>query len=103
MESFLAKDLTDVNSMNDVLGFLDTKKKDVSIDPDKKWIRTWNDYLQRIKYFMRWLHNGAPTSIVASSASTILDWQTPDFVRIKTKKNNQVLIQNQKSGRGTTC
>jgi integrase/recombinase XerD len=90
MESFLAKDLTDVNSMNDVLGFLDTKKKDVSIDPDKKWIRTWNDYLQRIKYFMRWLHNGAPTSIVASSASTILDWQTPDFVRIKTKKNNRV-------------
>jgi hypothetical protein len=57
------KDLTDVNRKDDVIGFLDTKRKDVNIDPDKRWLRTWNDYLQRIKYFMRWLHNGAPASI----------------------------------------
>jgi ribosomal protein L37E len=68
---------------------LDTKKKEVNIDPDKRWIRTWNDYLQRIKYFMRWLHNGAPTSIFTSPTS-LSDWQTPDFVRIKSKKTNRI-------------
>jgi integrase/recombinase XerD len=87
---FYAKSLgTDVNTKDEVIGFLDIKKKDVSIDPDRRWIRTWNDYLQRIKHFMRWLHNGAPTSMAASSTTTI-DWQTPDFVRIKTKKTNRV-------------
>ncbi len=50
------KSLSEVREKSDIIGFLDTKKKDVSIDTDKRWIRTWNDYLQRIKYFMRWLH-----------------------------------------------
>jgi integrase/recombinase XerD len=83
-------DLSDVNRKDDIIEFLDTKKKDVIIDPDKRWIRTWNDYLQRIKYFMRWLHNGAPASIADRAASTISDWQTPDFVRIKSKKTNRI-------------
>ena len=37
--------------------FLDTKIKSNDTDPDKKWITTWNDYLLRIKYFLRWFHN----------------------------------------------
>ncbi len=32
----------------DVLEFLDKRKKSIDIDPDKKWVRTWNDYLARI-------------------------------------------------------
>lgn len=59
----------------EIIGFLGTRRKDTTIDPDQKWIRTWNDYLQRIKYFMRWLHNdpSIPTS----------EWQTPSFAQIK--------------------
>jgi hypothetical protein len=30
-----------------VLRFLDTKIKPEQIDPDKRWITTWNDYLWR--------------------------------------------------------
>lgn len=51
------KDLSDVNQMQDIIDFLDTRRKDTTVDPDQRWVRTWNDYLQRIKYFMRWLHN----------------------------------------------
>lgn len=40
-----------------VVRFLDTKIKQEHIDPDKKWITTWNDYLWRLKLFFRWLHN----------------------------------------------
>ena len=51
------KELSDVDRKQDIIEFLDTRRKDTTIDPDQKWIRTWNDYLQRIKYFMHWLHN----------------------------------------------
>ena len=73
----------------DIIGFLDSKKKDIEVDPDKRWIRTWNDYLQRIKYFTRWLHNDAPSSI-GTSDSPLSEWQTPDFVRIKSRKTNRI-------------
>ena len=33
--------------------FLDTKIKPEQIDPDNKWITTWNDYLGRLKFFFR--------------------------------------------------
>jgi integrase/recombinase XerD len=47
------KELSNVDCKDDIINFLDTRKKDTTTDPDQKWIRTWNDYLQRIKYFMR--------------------------------------------------
>lgn len=81
--------LSEANATTDIMEFLDTRKKDATIDPDKKWIRTWNDYLQRIKYFMRWFYNGAPASIAASSIP-LPDWQTPHFVRLKTKKTYRI-------------
>lgn len=85
-----SRNLSEVNGKTDIIiEFLDTRRKDATIDPDKKWIRTWNDYLQRIKYFMRWFHNGAPVSI-AASAIPISDWQTPPYVRIKTKKTHRI-------------
>lgn len=78
------KDLSDVNQMQDIIDFLDTRRKETAIDPDQRWIRTWNDYLQRIKYFMRWLHNSNDTHVA------ILDWQTPSFAKIKKKKTNRL-------------
>src|ERR671927_360928 len=47
----------DINKKEQIVAFLNTRIKDSEIDPDKRWIRTWNDYLQRIKYFFRWLSN----------------------------------------------
>ena len=56
---FLAPDVTfyDIQKKDQILAFLDTKIKNGDIDPDGKWITTWNDYLGRIKYFMPWLYN----------------------------------------------
>jgi hypothetical protein len=80
------KDLSEVNQRQDIINFLDTRRKDTTIDPDQKWIRTWNDYLQRIKYFIRWLHNsnGGDTYV------SISDWQTPSFAQIKKKKSSRL-------------
>ena len=35
-----------------VARFLDTKTKSEKIDPDKKWITSWNDYLWRLSSFL---------------------------------------------------
>ena len=51
------KTFYDVRSKDEIISFLNTKIKNSNDDPDKKWITTWNDYLWRIKYFFRWLHN----------------------------------------------
>lgn len=37
--------------------FLDTKIKYHHEDPDEIWITTWNNYLNRIRLFYRWLLN----------------------------------------------
>jgi integrase/recombinase XerD len=50
-------DFLSIQKKDQILSFLDTRIKDAEIDPDKRWIRIWNDYLQRIKYFFRWLYN----------------------------------------------
>ena len=47
--------LYEIRKRDQIIAFLDTRIKDTENDPDKRWIRTWNDYLQRIKYFFRWL------------------------------------------------
>jgi integrase/recombinase XerD len=48
---------TSQNYQKGNLKFLDTKVKPEQVDPDKKWITTWNDYLWRLKLFFRWLYN----------------------------------------------
>ena len=53
----LSISLDQVKSRSQITSFLDTKIKTLENDPDKRWITTWNDYLGRIKYFFRWLHN----------------------------------------------
>lgn len=41
----------------DVIEFLDKRKKSTDADPEKRWARTWNDYLARLVGFYRWLYN----------------------------------------------
>jgi hypothetical protein len=59
MAKFFGKDvnLVHLTKKEDILSFLDSKIKSKGDDPDGKWMRTWNDYLQRIKYFFRWFYN----------------------------------------------
>jgi hypothetical protein len=56
---FLGPSITlhQVKSKVQITSFLDSKIKSIEEDPDKRWITTWNDYLGRIKYFYRWIHN----------------------------------------------
>ena len=87
------KHLSGVNRKQDIIEFLDTRKKDINLDPEQKWIRTWNDYLQRIKYFMRWLHNHHNNNNdidISVDSMQISDWETPSFVQIKKKKTNRI-------------
>jgi hypothetical protein len=44
-----------IEQKEQILAFLDTKKKSIEQDPDQRWITTWNHNLTRIKQFFRWL------------------------------------------------
>src|ERR687897_1751186 len=82
---FLGPNITfyDVNKKEQILSFLDTKIKDSSIDPEKRWITSWNHYLVRIKLFFRWLYN--------KDKEIDKDyWETPAFLRIKNKKTKRI-------------
>ncbi|WP_316506420.1 hypothetical protein [Nitrosopumilus sp.] len=66
-----------------VLEFLNQQKNSVEDDPDKKWIRTWNDYLARLIGFYRWLYS-------QESNRDRSEWDTPEpFNSIKKKKNKR--------------
>jgi len=69
---------------------LDTRIKDTEIDPDKRWIRTWNDYLQRLKYFFRWLYNKKDREIKELDIQPQTDWITPSFIQITEKRTKRI-------------
>lgn len=77
----------DINKKEQILQFLDLKKKTLEDDKEKRWITTWNYYLHRIKLFYRWLYNRNKNQ---SDEMHDEDLETPEFVRIKTKKTNRV-------------
>jgi integrase/recombinase XerD len=57
--NFLGTDITfyDMKNREQIITFLDTKVKSREQVPDKKWITTWNHYLNRVRLFFRWLYN----------------------------------------------
>jgi integrase/recombinase XerD len=79
--------LDQVKSKNEITSYLDSKIKDNKADPDKRWITTWNDYLGRIKFFFRWMHNHEKKDIDEVDFS---NWETPEFVKIKKKKSKRI-------------
>jgi integrase/recombinase XerD len=89
---FLGSDIDfyQVQKRQQIIAFLDTKIKDAQTDPDKKWIRTWNDYLQRIKYFFRWLYNYKVNEDKGLDILPTSDWTTPIFVQIKEKRSKRI-------------
>jgi integrase len=88
----------EVDKKEHILRFLNIKIKNESIDPEKRWITTWNHYLNRLKLFFRWLHNYHKNinqiSVTSYDVITNEDWITPDFIKIKqrqTKRNSPYL------------
>jgi integrase/recombinase XerD len=77
----------DRNKVEQILSFLDTKKKEAENDPERRWITTWNYYLNRLKLFFRWLYNRNTSK---SGEIDMSDWNTPRFVQIKLKKTKRV-------------
>ncbi len=52
-------------------------------------MRTWNDYLQRIKYFIRWIYNEKQRIDDGIETIEPSDWTTPSFVKIKEKRSKK--------------
>ena len=91
--NFLGADISfyDIVKRDVILLFLDTKIKSIEVDPDKKWITTWNDYLSDIKYLMRWLHNWKMRKNDPNrDFQTPHEWETPTFAKIKRKKTKRL-------------
>ena len=78
---FLGKDkcFYDIKNKGQILEFLDTKIKPLDQDPDKRWITTWNKYLNRLKLFYRWRYNHG-------NDLEHENWETPEFIKIKSKE-----------------
>jgi integrase/recombinase XerD len=87
--NFLGSNVTfhEIRKKEQILAFLNTKVKDSDSDPEKRWITTWNHYLNRIRLFFRWMHNyrGKDTNNEFSSSELV----TPEFVKIRTKKTKR--------------
>jgi hypothetical protein len=85
---FLGRDVTflDIKESHPIIRFLDSKLKNVNDDPERKSIITWNDYLSRIKYFFRWLHNNKGRDVFGYQS----EWTTPHFAKIKEKKTKRL-------------
>jgi integrase/recombinase XerD len=85
--NFVGPDIsfTDINRKEQIISFLSSKIKNEAQDPDKKWITTWNDYLGRIKHFMRWLYNQKYKEQNKEEPLPPSDWNTPSFAMIKKK------------------
>ncbi|MDN5846323.1 MAG: hypothetical protein L0H53_08630 [Candidatus Nitrosocosmicus sp.] len=82
-----SRSLEQVNTKEGVIAYLQTKIKDSGVDPEQKWITTYNDYLHRLKHFFRWLYNRS-----GSERDIPMDeWKTPDFLQsIKPKKTKRL-------------
>src|SRR5688572_12178431 len=79
-----SKNLIDINEKDAILAFLQSRIKDKEIDPEQKWITTYNDYLHRVKHFFRWLYN-------RNNVISMDEWTTPAFLQIiKPKKTKRL-------------
>jgi integrase/recombinase XerD len=77
-----------IQKKEQIIAFLYTKMKNAEVDPDKKWITTWNHNLHRIKHFFRWLYNHRCKREEERVEQS--EWETPSFARIKEKKTKRL-------------
>ena len=79
-----SKSLAEIVNKDDIVTFLQSKIKDKEEDPDQKWITTYNDYLHRLKHFVRWLYN-------RGNNVSMNEWKTPDFLHMLRPKKTKRL------------
>ncbi|MGI0029218.1 MAG: hypothetical protein ACREAQ_05835, partial [Nitrososphaera sp.] len=68
----------DVSKQSEIISFLDTKRKPKEVDPDERWKTTYNDYLDSIKFFYRWLYNQRGRDDLVEPGT----WETPTYLFI---------------------
>jgi integrase/recombinase XerD len=90
--NFLGPDTTffHVQQKSQITAFLDKKIKPPEEDPEKKWITTYNHYLQRIKLFFRWLYNQRGKDVINEESGAMADWETPSFTMIREKRTKRL-------------
>jgi hypothetical protein len=79
---------TEINKPELVLSFLNTKLRSHEDDPEQRSITTWNDYLHRIKHFLRWLYNIG--TVQSDIIVAMEEWITPSFLKIKEKRTKRI-------------
>ncbi|MDW0225103.1 MAG: hypothetical protein QOA21_06800, partial [Nitrososphaeraceae archaeon] len=79
----------EVKKRDELISFLNKKMKNADVDPERRWITTWNHYLNRIKLFFRWLHN-YHSHQKKDIVQDIEEWVTPEFCKIKTKQSKRL-------------
>ena len=77
----------EIRQKEQIVRFIDSKRKNMELDPEQKWVTTWNDYLWRIKYFFRWSYN-----FIEENSNNIDEWITPGIVFTKLIKNSNFLF-----------
>jgi integrase/recombinase XerD len=82
----------DINKKEQILSFLNLKIKDSNLDSEKRWITTWNHYLNRTKLFYRWFYNAyrSKDQNALKESQEQLEWITPDFVKFKQKHTKRL-------------
>jgi hypothetical protein len=57
--NFIGKDNSffDIKKKEQIVEFINTNVKSYGEDPDKRLITAWNNYLNRLRLFYRWLYN----------------------------------------------
>jgi hypothetical protein len=93
--SWKNKTFYDVKDSKTIVAFLDTRRKSKEVDPEQKWITTWNDYLWRLKMFYRWLYNLKIREDNSRNYYDISIWKTPNFVKINKKKTKRLSPYNE--------
>lgn len=73
-----SKNLGDLTKEN-IINFLDNRRKSSDEDPDKKWMRTWNDYLSRLIGFYKWLVNGDSYTYRICDPGAILNYSAESY------------------------
>ena len=73
------KSLLKVTKRQEILAFLDTKRKSKDLDPDERWVTTWNDWRGTLIHFFRWLKNQLGKEELIPN----VEWESPEFTRIK--------------------